>query len=126
MGNAILYPYSVGITPSMLRFVDAFAALMKNSSWKHIGFVFEDSIMHLTVFRSLSFKVGEMNGHEIAFSSIVTENYIPLDAIKRSSARVVLAFIGSSLTQKLMCLAHYKDMLFNSKIPMDFFLSQAR
>eukprot|EP00731_Ephydatia_muelleri_P011996 Em0006g890a len=112
LGNATLYPYSVGITPSMLRFVDAFAALMKNSSWKHIGFVFEDSIMHLTVFRSLFFKVGEMNGHEIAFSSIVTENYIPLDSIKRSSARVVLAFIGSSLAQKVMCLAHYKDMFF--------------
>ena len=112
LGNATLYPYSVGITPSMLRFVDAFAALMKSSSWKHIGFVFEDSIMHLTVFRSLFFKVGEMNGHEIAFSSIVTENYIPLDSIKRSSARVVLAFIGSSLAQKVMCLAHYKDMFF--------------
>ena len=112
LGDAILYPYSVGITPSMLRFVDAFAALMKNSSWKHIGFVFEDSVMHLTVFQSLFFKVGQMNGHKIAFSSIVTENYIPLDSIKRSSARVVLAFIGSSLAQKVMCLAHYKDMLF--------------
>ena len=112
LDNATLYPYSTGTAPSILRFVDAFVALMQHSGWKHIGFLFEDSSTHASVLQSLALKVSQMDGYGIAFSSLVTDNDIPLDGIQTSSARVVLTYIGTVLAQKLMCLAFHNGMTF--------------
>ena len=112
LGNATLYPYSVGTTPSILRFVDALVALMKHSGWKHIGLLFQDSTSSYSVFLGLVFKGRQMNDYEIAFSSLVTENYIPLDGIHTSSAHIVVVSVNAVLAKKLMCIVFHKDMSF--------------
>ena len=53
-----------------------------------------------------------MNDYGIAFSSLVTENYIPLDGIHTSSARVVVVFVDAVLAKMLMCTVFHKDMSF--------------
>ena len=112
LGNATLYPYSMGTTPSILRFVDALTALMRHSGWTHIAVLFQDNISSYSVFKDLSIKVQQMKDYVIAFSSILTEHYIPLDSMDSSAAHVIFAFCDAVLAKRLMCMVFHKRMLF--------------
>ena len=52
LGNATLYPYSMGTTPSILRFVDALTALMRHSGWTHIAVLSGQHLLLFSVPRS--------------------------------------------------------------------------
>eukprot|EP00731_Ephydatia_muelleri_P036515 Em0269g3a len=41
LGNTNRYPYSFGATPSIEKFVDAYAALIKLNKWRRIGIYFK-------------------------------------------------------------------------------------
>ena len=112
LGNATLYPYSMGTTPSILRFVDALTALMRHSGWTHIAVLYQDNTSFYSVFKDLSIKVKRIKDYTIAFSSILTENYIPLDSMDSSPAHVVLAACDTVLAKRLMCMVFHKRMLF--------------
>ena len=52
-----------------------------------------------------------MKDYTIAFSSILTENYIPLDSMDSSPAHVVLATCAV-LAKRLMCMVFHKECYF--------------
>ena len=112
LGNATLYPYSFRTSPSILRFVDAFTALMRHSGWTHIAVLYQDNTSFYSVFQDLSIKVKRMKDYTIAFLSILTENYIPLDSMDSSPAHVVLATCDAALAKRLICMVFHKRMLF--------------
>eukprot|EP00731_Ephydatia_muelleri_P010715 Em0005g1301a len=112
LGNTNRYPYSFGATPSIEKFVDAYAALIKLNKWRRIGILFQDDVGSYTVFKSLNSKLSQMSGYDVSFSSVITENYIPLDALQASSARAILVSINSKMARMLMCIAYTKGAVF--------------
>ena len=114
LGDTSLYTYSFGATPSFERFVDAYIALVGLNKWKHVGILFQDDTASYLVFQSLNSKLKQMSGYEVAFSSIITDSYFPLDALQASSARAILVITNSNLARRLMCIASPKHMVFPS------------
>ena len=112
LGNANLYPYSFGATPSIERFVDAYVALIKLNKWRHVGTLFQDDAGAYSVFQSLTSKLSHMNGYEVSFSSVITESYLPLDSLQASSARALLISASTNLARMLMCIAYTKGAVF--------------
>ena len=112
LGNVQLYPYSFGATPSIDRFVDAYVALMKLNTWKHVGILFQDDSTSYSVLQSLNSKLSQLSGYEVAFSSIITDSYLPLDDLQASSARAILVIANSNLARMLMCVAYSKGAVF--------------
>ena len=112
LGNTNRYPYSFGATPSIEKFVDAYSALIKLNKWRRIGILFQDDVGSYSVFKSLNSKLSHMSGYDVSFSSVITENYIPLDALQASSARAILVSINSKMARMLMCIAYTKGAVF--------------
>ena len=113
LGNVQLYPYSFGATPSIDRFIDAYVALIKLNTWKHVGILFQDDAASYSVFQSLNSKLSQLSGYEVAFSSIITDSYLPLDDLQASSARAILVIANSNLARMLMCIAYSKGAIFS-------------
>ena len=112
LGNTGLYPNSFGATPSIERFVDAYVALIKLNKWRHVGTLYQDDAGSYSVFQSLNSKLSYTSDYDVSFSSVITENYIPLDALQASSARAILVTINSKLARMLMCIAYTKGAVF--------------
>ena len=111
-GNTSLYPYSFGSTSYIDKFVDAYVELMKLEEWKHVGVLFMDDAGSYSVFNALNTKLNQMSGYEVAFSSIITDSYFPLDALQASSARAILVAASSTLARMLMCIAYFNSAMF--------------
>ena len=112
LGITSLYPHSFGSTSSINTFVDAYIELMKLKEWKHIGVVFMDDARSYCILKALNIKLKQMSGYEVAFSSIITDSYFPMDALQASSARAILVITNSNLARMLMCIAYSKGAMF--------------
>lgn len=113
LGTLSVYPYSTSTTPCIIRFVDAYVALIIHNQWKQapVAFLFEDEELSYSI---LTYLTEKLNGSGVAYSSIVTDNYIhgALTGLEASSARLVLVNIDGILAQKLMCLALTRNAIY--------------
>ena len=112
LGERSLYPNSFGATPSIERFVDAYVALIVLNKWRHVGILFQDDAGSYSTFHSLNSKLDYMSDYDMSFSSVITENYIPFDALQASSARAIFVIINSKLARMLLCIAYTKGAVF--------------
>ena len=113
LGTPSIYPYSTSTTPSVMRFVDAYIALIIRNEWEnaHVAFLFEDDKPSHFI---LEYLTERLNVSGVVYSSIVTDNYIheALLGLEASSARLVLVDLDSVLTQKLMCVALKRNAIY--------------
>lgn len=113
LGTPSIYPYSTSTTPSIMRYVDAYVALIIRNNWENasVAFLFEDTDDSYSILNDLT---GKLNGSGVVYSSIVTDNYIltALLGLEASSARLVLVNLDGDLAQKFICIALRRNAIY--------------
>ncbi|KAL5473197.1 hypothetical protein EMCRGX_G027649 [Ephydatia muelleri] len=111
------YPYSPRPISSSFEYVTTYLSLIKLNKWKNIVILYDIS---RSLFKAtyVEFKRQlktdpSLSDVQIAYESVITDTFIPVEAIVESNARVVFAFLGP-VAVKMMCVAAQKKMLYDS------------
>lgn len=119
LANRTIYPNLVGTLGSTEGFVHGFVNLVRKASWKRLAILYDDSrLYYLSTKRLLSERLVELASQpgfedfEVEILSPVSFNYLPLDQIQWGLLRVVYLLCPLALTQRILCLAHNRRMLY--------------
>ena len=110
-------PYSIGIGATFSVFVDAVFALMKQNNWRQVAALYQLGplrIFHKDFQRFKQIISTEVEGGRLLYSSPVKDDYLelPLEDVKNTQTRLVLAFTNQFLAHKIMCLAYHERMIY--------------
>lgn len=112
-----IYPYTVRVVSSSFEYVHTFISLIKYNRWKNIALLydisrslFEDTYNE---FKRQLQNDAILSDVKVVYESVVTNTFIPVEAIVESNARVVFAFLGPVAIQ-LMCVAGKNNMVYDT------------
>ena len=110
--NRTNYPNTYGILSSSFTIIEATFSLIKHNKWEKVAILYDSTIfVHLS--QQLRDTISrELQSGKIVFYSLVYDTYLPIDAITRSSARVIITLTSLAHAQKLLCIAHVRGMAF--------------
>ena len=109
LGNRTEYPYSFGTLGSHDTYAGGVVRLIQDRQWKKVVILYSDGDLELReVFRSTEQQIKELADYEIAFSSAVSQTYLPLREIQGAYAPVIIIFAPAEITNMLLCMA-YRD-----------------
>ena len=101
-----------GIIGSVSAIADAYFELIQKNNWKRIAMLYREADYGLQIYLELREKIGTLPGFNITFVSPIYTTFLPLEAIRQSSVRVILVESGAHLQRKLLCLAYHRGMVF--------------
>lgn len=107
------FPYSVGTLGSSEGFVNVSLELMKKSSWKKVGLLFDESrVFYSSTKAKLIERIGEVPGGEVKFESPVYDYLIPLSVFRDERLRIIFIFTPAVTTRKILCLAFHLGFIY--------------
>ena len=113
LGNRLDYPYAFGILGSSSTYAEAFMELIKSNNWIKMALLYsEEDIDLLTVVQDIQKIVGVTDRFKIAFSSAVSNTYIPIQDVKHSFIRIIISFMSPETTLRTLCLAYHEGIMF--------------
>ena len=104
--NRAKYPNTYGILSSSFTIINATFQLIKHNQWEKVA-IFYDSTVFVHISPQLRKVINqELQMNKIVFYSLVSDTYLPIDALIQSSARVIVTWTSLIHAQKLLCIAH--------------------
>ena len=89
-------------------FGESFVAIVKKNGWSRFG-IFQEGISPIV----REFMTGiEDYAHEVMFSVDITTTYFPVEEVKDSLTRVILAFTNPDTSRELACLAFHNNITY--------------
>ena len=113
LANRTRYGHAFGIVGSSFSLVIATFFLMEYNSWDGVAVIYDSiSFVHLNdQLRNILSQ--ELQRNRVVFFSAVYDTYIPIDALEKSSARVIISFINSiACILKVLCIAYTRGIVF--------------
>ena len=111
LADRSLYPYSFGINPSTINRIDSMLALFAYNNWTHAAVLYSADM--LVNYNSFLLFQEKLNGAvNLSFVSPATTDYIPLEALRATYARVIVSFLRADTLQRTLCLAYHMGMTY--------------
>ena len=128
LGNRTEYPYAFGTLGSHGLYVGGVIGLVQDRQWKKVVILYTDGDLELReVFRSTERGINNLTDYEIAFSSAISQTYLPLREIQDAYAPVIIVFAPVEITNMLLCMAHQEGLryptyqwVFIDRVLLDF------
>ena len=112
LGNRNQYQNAFGIIgASVSDSVHLLFALMERNGWREIGILYEYTPSFLETVSALQQTIKNNSGYEVAFSSYVSETFLPLKEVESSGARVIFMLTGPDIVERFGCLAYKRKLL---------------
>ena len=109
------YPYLFGSLGSVEDFGELSVALMRKAKWRKIAILFHDSRLYYTTLKQeiVSAISKQIPDAGIVYSSMVRlDNFLPLDEILHSRARIIFVVTPPEHSRQIMCLAEHMGMIY--------------
>lgn len=108
------YAYAPRPVSSSFEYVTTYLALIKLNRWKNIVILYDISrALFEATYLEFKHKLKALGDVDVAYESIITDTFIPIDAIVESNSRVVFAFLGP-VAVKMMCVAAKNNVFFDT------------
>ena len=111
------YPYTVRTVSSSFEYVTTYLSLVKLNNWKNLILLYDisRSLFKETYneFKRQLKNDASLSDVYIAYESVVTDTFLPVEAILQSNARVIFAFLGP-VAVNMLCLAGQKGLNYNA------------
>ena len=112
-GNREIFPFAFAMLGSNSITIQAFTNLVIKNNWsKIILFYSKDNLDLSEVSAGIRKNVRDTPGFDVAFMSPIHDNFIPLQEIKQSFARVIIVLSSAKATLRTLCLAFHEGMIF--------------
>ena len=112
-GNREIFPFAFAMLGSNSITIQAFTNLVIKNNWsKIILFYSKDNLDLSEVSAGITKNVRDTPGFDVAFMSPIHDNFIPLQEIKQSFARVIIVLSSTKATLRTLCLAFHEGMIF--------------
>ena len=109
------FPYSFGIIDSLEVYAAGVVHFIRSNMFDRVAILYADNNKEFyAMFRYTEDKLNKLSGHEIVFSDITRETYLPLVTIQELFAPVIVVFAGSEVSRKLLCMAYHERVLYPS------------
>ncbi len=121
LSDRIKKPYAIGALGSSESFASVAVQIMLKHKWRRVGVLFEETRLFYTTTvkkiqkRLLAFKESTNSTEtipSIGFLSPVYDSFIPLNVIVSEGLRVNLLLTPVSTTQRIVCLAYHRRMVY--------------
>ena len=110
--NRTRYPNSYGILSSSFTIINATISLIRYNRWQKVAILY-DSTVFVHISPQLRNAINqELQNSRIVFYSLVSDVYFPFEALTKSLARVIVTWTSIEHAQKLLCIAHDRDIVF--------------
>ena len=113
--NRTTYPYFFGSLGSVEGFGELAVALMRKTNWRKIAILFHDARLFYDTMKKeiVSAITDEFSNAGIVYSSMVRlDNFLPLDEILHSRARIIFVVTPPEHSRQIMCLAYHMGMIY--------------
>ena len=118
LADAARYPYTFRSVSSSGAYVDLYLDMIELKKWNNVVVLYDSNRLYYSstynVFRERLEARYTSKGLDspVVYTSGITTDYFPLQEIKASDSRVILAFIGGPLLSKLLCAMYWEEMTF--------------
>ena len=112
-GNRSIFPYAFAMLGSNFITIQAITDLILKNGWTRIVLLHsEDDVDLSEVSIGIESNIKKTPGYDVAFTSPIYDDFIPLDEISLSFARVIIVLSSADSTLRTLCLAYHKGMIF--------------
>ena len=112
-GDHTIFPYAFGILGSNIITIQAFTDLIVQNHWTRIVLLYSEDDEDLReVSTGIEKNIKSTPGYDVAYTSVITDEFIPLEEIRQSYARVIIVLSSAESTLHTLCRAYHEGMIF--------------
>ena len=107
------FPYAFAMIGANFITIQALTDLIVYNGWTKIVILHSEDCTDLNeVSIGVENNIKITPGFDVALTSPIYKNFVPLDEIKQSFARVIIVLTSANSTLRTLCLAYHKGMIF--------------
>lgn len=112
-GDNTMFPFAFGMLGSNIITIQAFTDLILQNHWTRIVLLYSEDDEDLReVSTGIEKNIKTTTGYEVSYTSPIHEDFIPLEEIRDSYARVIIVLASAESTLYTLCRAYHNGMIF--------------
>ncbi len=115
LANRIRFPYAFATSDTSFDDTNAALELIKYNNWRTVAVLYDvATLVYADRFLHFQREINNLAGYDMVFSAAIINPDTPLQQLRESFARIIIAFVGLENICKLICMASHEQLVFPS------------